>query len=185
MQRLTANAEGGDPVAKLSAGLWKLIDVVLVALMASMFVMVFLNVILRYCFSSSILFSEEASRFSFVWLVFLGAICAVRNNAHVGVDTLVEIAGPKLRRFLMVIGEVAVISCSILLVIGTWRSLPIFATESAPITGIAYIWVKGIALVSGAAMAVVSAFRLVAIVSVPDEGLVAYRLPNDTARNGE
>ena len=49
----------------------------LVALcLASMVALVFGNVVLRYVFSSGITFSEEFSRWLFVWLTFFGAIVA-------------------------------------------------------------------------------------------------------------
>ena len=50
--------------------------------------MVFGNVVLRYAFNSGIAVSEELSRFFFVWLTFIGAIVAMRDGAHLGMDTL-------------------------------------------------------------------------------------------------
>ena len=55
--------------------------------LAVMVVLVFGNVVLRYGFNSGITISEELSRWLLVWLTFLGAIVAVREHAHLGVDT--------------------------------------------------------------------------------------------------
>jgi TRAP-type C4-dicarboxylate transport system permease small subunit len=44
----------------------------LISILASMVILVFGNVVLRYGFNSGITFSEEVSRFLFVWMVFLG-----------------------------------------------------------------------------------------------------------------
>lgn len=51
---------------------------------------VFINIILRYGFHTSILSVDELSRFLFVWLTFIGAIVAFMDNAHVQVTFLVE-----------------------------------------------------------------------------------------------
>ena len=58
--------------------------------LAVMVVLVFGNVVLRYGFNSGIAVSEELSRWLFVCLTFLGAIVALREHAHLGVDSLVE-----------------------------------------------------------------------------------------------
>ena len=55
--------------------------------LAVMVVLVFGNVVLRYGFNSGITISEELSRWLLVWLTFLGAIVAVREHTHLGVDT--------------------------------------------------------------------------------------------------
>ena len=55
-----------------------------------MVILVFGNVVLRYGFNSGIAISEELSRWLLVWLTFLGAIVALREHAHLGVDTLVR-----------------------------------------------------------------------------------------------
>src|SRR5436190_20185482 len=58
--------------------------------LAVMVILVFGNVVLRYGFNSGITISEELSRWLLVWLTFLGAIVALRDRDHLGVDTLVR-----------------------------------------------------------------------------------------------
>ena len=72
-------------------GYFKLLKVVIAFFLAVMVVMVFGNVVLRYGFNSGITVSEELSRWSLVWLVFLGAIVALREHQHLGVDSLVDL----------------------------------------------------------------------------------------------
>ena len=57
--------------------------------LAIMVVLVFGNVVLRYGFNTGITISEEVSRWLFVYLTFLGAIVALREHGHLGVDSLV------------------------------------------------------------------------------------------------
>lgn len=61
--------------------------------MSFMLFLTFANVIGRYVFRSSIAFSEELSRFLFVWLIFLGAAIIIKDKGHVAVDIL----APKLK----------------------------------------------------------------------------------------
>jgi TRAP-type transport system small permease protein len=59
-----------------------------VAMLAAMALMVFVNVVLRYTTGHSILWVEEASRYLMIWLTFVGAGPVLRYGAHVGIDTL-------------------------------------------------------------------------------------------------
>jgi len=45
-------------------------------------ILLFIQVVMRVVFQSSITWSEEASRFAFVWFAFLGASYAARLGAH-------------------------------------------------------------------------------------------------------
>ncbi|MBS1208653.1 MAG: Tripartite ATP-independent periplasmic transporter DctQ component, partial [Proteobacteria bacterium] len=63
----------------------------LIAILGLMVILVFGNVVLRYGFNSGITFSEEVSRFLFVWMVFLGSVLMLRDNGHLGVHTFTSI----------------------------------------------------------------------------------------------
>lgn len=54
-----------------------------------MVVLVFGNVVLRYGFNSGITLSEEVSRWLFIWSTLLGAVVALREHGHLGVDMVV------------------------------------------------------------------------------------------------
>ena len=58
-----------------------------------MVVLVFGNVVLRYAFNSGIVFSEEVSRFVFMWLTLIGALVVMKDNAHLGMSSLVDRLG--------------------------------------------------------------------------------------------
>ena len=65
------------------------IEWLLIALLAVMVVLVFGNVVLRYAFNSGIVFSEEVSRFVFMWLTLLGALVAMHDGAHLGMTSVI------------------------------------------------------------------------------------------------
>jgi TRAP-type C4-dicarboxylate transport system permease small subunit len=58
------------------------------ALLAASCTLVFVNVVLRYGFGQSLAWAEEASRYMMIWLAFLGAGLALREGAHIAVETL-------------------------------------------------------------------------------------------------
>ena len=59
-----------------------------IVLLAAMAIMVFANVVLRFLTDHSILWVEEASRYTMVWLTFVGAGPVLRYGGHIGIDTL-------------------------------------------------------------------------------------------------
>lgn len=80
----------------------------------------FANVVARYVFASNLLWALEATVFLFAWLVLLGASYAVKVGAHLGVDAVLNVVGPKLAK---VFGLITVAGCIIyafLLTKGSW-----------------------------------------------------------------
>lgn len=66
------------------------LEAAIVISLATMAVLVFGNVVLRYAFDSGIAMSEELARLLFVWMIFLGAILASAQHAHIGFNSLVQ-----------------------------------------------------------------------------------------------
>jgi len=112
------------------------IEAVIAAALAVMVVLVFGNVVLRYGFNSGITISEELSRWLLVWLTFLGAIVAVREHAHLGVDTLVRMLGPGGKRICFIINYCLMLFADWLLLAGSWRQTIINLDDRAPATGL-------------------------------------------------
>jgi TRAP-type C4-dicarboxylate transport system permease small subunit len=69
---------------------FRLLRFFIVGCLAVMVVLVFGNVVLRYAFNLGITVSEELSRWLFVWLTFAGAVLALRDHAHLGMDSVVS-----------------------------------------------------------------------------------------------
>ena len=60
----------------------------LIALLAAMAVIIFVNVVLRYLTDQSIEWAEEVSRHMMIWLTFLGAGPVLRYGGHIAVENL-------------------------------------------------------------------------------------------------
>jgi TRAP-type transport system small permease protein len=61
---------------------------VMIAVLALMAVIVFATVALRYLTDSSLIWSEEVSRYLMIWLTFLGIGPVFRIGGHIAVDSL-------------------------------------------------------------------------------------------------
>jgi TRAP-type C4-dicarboxylate transport system permease small subunit len=76
---------------------------VVIALMGTMAVLVFANVITRYLFNSSIIWVEELTQFQMIWITYLGAGLALREGRHVAVDTLQDLLPTRFQRYARVL----------------------------------------------------------------------------------
>ena len=63
-------------------------EVIMMALLAMILAIMFGQVIMRYVFSAALSWSEEASRYLFIWLAFLGISYGIKTKSHLRVDLL-------------------------------------------------------------------------------------------------
>ena len=129
--------------------------------LAVMVVLVFGNVVLRYAFNSGIAFSEELSRWLLVWMTFLGAIVALREHAHLGVDTLLLMLPPLGRRICFLVSYLLMLFASWLLISGSWQQTLINWNVTAPATGLSVGLFYCIGLVFGVSAAVILIYDIV------------------------
>ncbi|MET1030502.1 TRAP transporter small permease, partial [Domibacillus tundrae] len=99
---------------KISRYFENTLNIFMAVALAVMVVLVFGNVVLRYAFNSGITWSEEMSRYLFIWLTFLGAIGAFKNKEHLGVDMLVKRLPNKMKRLVIVISDLMILFVLIL-----------------------------------------------------------------------
>jgi TRAP-type C4-dicarboxylate transport system permease small subunit len=105
-----------------------------------MVVLVFGNVVLRYAFNSGISVSEELSRWLFVWLTFVGAVVALRDHAHLGMDSVVSRLPAWAKRVCFVASNMLMLYCVWLFFSGSWAQSVINLGNMAPATGLSSGW---------------------------------------------
>jgi TRAP-type transport system small permease protein len=147
---------------------FKLFEVLMAASLAAMVAMVFGNAVLRklsdyglVLFGGGIPISEELSRIVFVWLTFIGAVVVARQNAHLGVETLVAKFGTRGRMISMLLSDIFVVICCVVFFWGTWRQAPIHINNTAPITGMSMIWVYGFGFFASIGLGLLSIARII------------------------
>lgn len=71
------------------------VDAICSSMCLGLTVISFAAVICRYVFNSSLTWSEELTRYMFIWVVFLGAAIGVRERTHIAVDIFADRLGPR------------------------------------------------------------------------------------------
>ena len=123
--------------------LLKTLEWLLICIFGLMVLLVFGNGVLRYGFNYGIIFSEEVSRFLFVWMVFLGSVLMLYDNGHLGVHTvtkLLPLAGKKACKF---ISDLTTLACCCLMTYGGVKIVKLNMANIAPVSeipiGVVYI----------------------------------------------
>jgi len=160
------------------------LKVILALCLAAMVVLVFSNVVLRYVFNSGIATSEELSRWLLVWLTFLGAIVALRQHAHLGVDTLVRALPPRGRFVCFVLSYALMLYADWLLTLRSYKQAVLTFADTAPASGISvgmFFYSSGFVFgVSAGVILVYDAIRVLSGHATADE-LIAVKESDEHA----
>ena len=139
---------------------FRAVNWLLIALMGVMIVLVFGNVVLRFVFNSGITFSEEVSRFVFMWLTLIGALLVMKDNAHLGMSSVVDRLGEKGKRVCRFLADLIAMLCCGLLAHGTWKQVVLGMDDRSPVAGIPLGLVYLCLLISSVGMAAVLLYSL-------------------------
>lgn len=100
-------------------------------LMVVMTLLVFVEVILRFCFNTGLMWAQELTLHLSAWMVLLGASYGLKVGSHIGVDALVRTFSPNTRRFVTSLAVICGLVYCGLFLYGSW-----VYTEKMWITGI-------------------------------------------------
>ncbi len=165
----------------------RLLEWLIALCLAAMVLMVFGNVVLRYAFNSGIAVSEEVSRWLFVWMTFLGALVALKENGHLGTDMLVAHLPPWGKRLCLALSQVLMLGVTLMLLKGSWAQSVINWDVEAPVTGasMAVVYGAGVVFAVPAALLLLVQFWRTVSGRVSDDDLVMVQeseeLPHLTA----
>ncbi|KRB83971.1 TRAP transporter small permease [Noviherbaspirillum sp. Root189] len=138
----------------------RLAEYLMALALSIMVVLVFGNVVLRYGFGSGIAWAEEIARLMFVWLIFLGAVLALRHHAHLGVELVQAILPPKLRRACAVLSHLLVLYGLWLFFSGSWTQTKIGMTTYSTVLGYPTALMAGSGLLCAGTMMLIVAANL-------------------------
>ncbi|MFV8829582.1 TRAP transporter small permease [Alkalihalobacterium sp. APHAB7] len=79
------------------------VNYLLIAIFIVLIVAVFCQVLFRFVINQPLAWTEELSRYSLVWVTFLGAAHAMATKSHIGMSALVDKSPLLLRRFFIII----------------------------------------------------------------------------------
>jgi TRAP-type C4-dicarboxylate transport system permease small subunit len=144
----------------------------------SMVLLVFSNVVLRYAFNSGVTVSEELSRWAFVWLTYTAAIVALRENTHLGMDTLVSRLPPLGKKICYILSHLLMLFCVGLFCMGSWEQAVINYGTEAPASGLSagiFFYGAGIFFSIPAALILLNNLYLALTNQLKDDELVSIK----------
>lgn len=80
-----------------------------VVLFSAMVAITATGVFFRYVLNDALPWAEEADRYVFIWLSFVGASITMRHNAHIAVDILVRTFTPLYRRMVALLSTICIL----------------------------------------------------------------------------
>ncbi|MDB5853925.1 MAG: C4-dicarboxylate transporter permease [Herminiimonas sp.] len=158
-----------------------LVEWLMAIALAVMMVLVFSNVVLRYGFGSGIAWAEELSRLMFVWLIFLGAILALRRHAHLGME-LIQARLPRwARRSCAVLSHLLMLYGLWLFFVGSWAQTLIGLSTYSTVMRYPTAFMASAGLLCSASMMLVLMANLWAIVTGNPNAMVPGEVRPDAA----
>ncbi|MEH7384608.1 TRAP transporter small permease [Bacillus sp. JJ1521] len=154
---------------KLESLLNRILKIFMAVCVASMSILIFSNVVSRYVFDSSITWANELSRFFFVWLIFLGAIKALKENEHMGVDLLIRRFPKSARKVSFLFTNLIVLVLLYLIFDGSIIITQLSVNSPAPATGIPFALINGMGIVVSIGMAIIVIVRLIRVIFFKDD----------------
>jgi len=131
-----------------------------ILLLAAISIDLLLGVFSRYVLERTFVWYDEVARACFMWLVFLGAAVAVRRGAHFGLDVLVGMLPPPLKRAARLLTPLTVVVFSGALIWLGWDLMRHGATQTTAVMGMPVSWIYAAMPVGGALMAYYAAMLL-------------------------
>lgn len=165
--------------------LFRGVEIMIAAFLAVMIVLVFMNVVLRYAFSTGLVWSEEVARLCFIYLVYLGTIGAFRDNRHLGVETILEKVPPRVQKAMYAVVQAIILWVMYLLAQGSWALAMLSRGDRWVATQYPRMLIYMIGVVTGVAIgmiALANLYRLFVMkLSVPE--LIAIQDDADELRH--
>ncbi|MDU4959174.1 MAG: TRAP transporter small permease [Sporomusaceae bacterium] len=147
-------------MGNISKAIQALLYGVIAIFLSMMALFVFGNVVLRYFFNSGLTWAEEASRYLFIWLIFLGAIVAFKENAHLGVDTLVNRLSVKNRKRLYIFNNLLILATMLLVIHGSFNLTLVSLEQRSPSLNISLAYVYVSSLLAGLSIGGIAVFNI-------------------------
>jgi TRAP-type C4-dicarboxylate transport system permease small subunit len=75
-------------------------------LLISLTVLLTLQVVARFGFNTGVSWSEELSRYFYVWAIYFGCVLATREDKHIRVTAQLDFLPKKLRAWIITLGDI-------------------------------------------------------------------------------
>jgi TRAP-type C4-dicarboxylate transport system permease small subunit len=93
---------------------WKFFDrtlgITVTMIYATLTILAFAQVLMRYVFGGALSWSEEAVRFLFIWLSFIGFSITMQRGGHISVQFIVDLFPKSFRREFLIFADVCILT---------------------------------------------------------------------------
>lgn len=127
--------------------------------------LVFSNAVARYGFGSGFAGAEELARLLFVWMIFLGAILALRRRGHLGVELVQQRLPSPVRKASAVLSHILILYALWLFTYGSWKQTIIGMTTYSTVLHYPNAIMASAGLVCAVAMSLTVLSNLLAILA--------------------
>lgn len=94
-----------------------LLENTIVTLYSAIILVISIQILLRYGFATSLVWSEEFGRYSFIWMTWLGGAYAIPAGLHLGFDLLILELHAKIRMVCEIVARIVIILFLLTLII--------------------------------------------------------------------
>ena len=113
-----------------------ILELLTVALFSAMTILVFAQVWVRFLTDHALTWSEELSRFTLVWLIYVASIIAYADKGHIIVDALLIALKGRIKLVAHLLSHISVLVFAVLVILGAAELIPATAMQESPVNSI-------------------------------------------------
>ncbi len=117
---MSVQSETAGNLPKIKAGYQRFLEWLVLGLVAFLAIIVVAGVTFRK-FGAPLVWYDELASIMLAWLTYYGACLAALRKGHIGFPNVVEAAGPRLRRAMIILRSIVVIGFFALAAWAGWR----------------------------------------------------------------
>ncbi len=146
---------------------FRVLQIALTALLGLMIVPVTLQIVSRYTgLIPRYIWTEEAARFCFIWIIMLGAMVAVREGTHFEVDVLPTPRSPRAEAVMRLVVHLFMLVFALVFVGYGYQYAAFGYQQTSELTGINMVAIHGAYLMAGLTWVAFLGERILAALAV-------------------
>jgi TRAP-type C4-dicarboxylate transport system permease small subunit len=132
------------------------LELIVILLMGTITLLVIVEIALRNLAGTSLIITNELSRYLMVWTAMLTAVLLVYEDGHLRLTFLTDALPPRLARILYLVSELVVLSFLALLVVASVTLMPSVREQNTVTLGVSMAWFYAALPISGVLMFVLT-----------------------------
>lgn len=117
---------------KLNKALTKTIEAIVVLAFLAIIIIVTVQVFTRFLTDDAVVWSEELSRFSMIWMVLFAAVLVHRDRSHIRVDAMVNILPIPVRCAVVIFATIITVAFFLYIIVGARPLLVASMAQMSP-----------------------------------------------------